>query len=520
MDKLKRKQYMFGVLKTLAYFVGFPLVMVAVLIGSNQFMHYDLFDRSWFVAILIVAIPWLLASILQILLGCFVKSQSIKTIVVTLVVVVVMVGSGLVIDVYGTNAIKKAQETYSEQKYLDAGVVVNDYKYQVNWYVTRTDEDSLLDEFKSRIDLFTAIYHLRQNGELYGDELNTDGTSVKKNSTEKGLGLTNVYTSPNGLLADGWTFSVQNAVDILIAYHEVSNKAAELGLDMEEEYKRLIALVEESPEYQAYMETAEYQEAYGENGTAFDHMITEDKVNEMMPVVARYLSMAISDVANIMGSISFGLINEYLPIDEMSKLQTLDELIEYVNKQLPKIASLLDGFIGEENNPLNGLTLDKAFVLDLLKEYSYYYSPTVRPVFDFMKEATDGSELLICDYFDDEGNVVLSAEEVQRFAYARYYARVHGANVGSVLIGENIGNVTMNFSGYPAESCAFTLEEIYQIDADLSYIPSLYPAFAARRMLFMFAGIVALSIILFYQFGKKQDDITEEIIITKGGTRK
>ena len=526
MDKLKRKQYMFGVLKTLAYFVGFPLVIVAVLIASNQFMHYDLFARSWYVAILFVAIPWLIVGILQILLGCFVKSQNIKTIVVAIIVVAVMVGSGLVIDVYGTNRIKKAQETYSEQKYLDAGVVINDYKYQVNWYITRTTEDSLLDEFKARVDLFTAIYHLKQNGELYGDELNTDGSQAKKNSTEKGLGLTNVYTSPNGLLADGWTFSVQNAIDIMIAYHEVNNKAAKLGLDMEEEYQRLIALVEESPEYQAYMETDEYQAAYGENGTAYDHMITEDRVNEMLPVVAKFLSKAIFDIANIIPGnevgdlgILYGMINDYLPIDEMSKLQTLDELIEYVNKQLPKIAGLLDGFVGAESNPLNGLTLDKAFVLDLLKEYSYYYSPTARPVFDFIAEATDGNELLICDYYNDEGEVVLSAKEVQRFAYARYYAKVHGANVGSVLIGENIGNVTMNFSGYPAESCAFTLAELYQMDADLSYIPSLYPDLAARRILFMFAGIVVLSVILFYQFGKKQDDIIEEIIITKGGSR-
>lgn len=522
MDKLKRKQYMFGVLKTLAYFVGFPLMMVAVLIGSNQFMHYDLFDKSWFLALLIVAIPWVLAGILQIVFGCFVKSQSVKTVVVTVVVVIVMVGSGLIIDLYGTNAIKDAQKNYSDQKYVDAGVEIKDYKDQINWYVTRSDEDSLLEEFKSRVDLFTTIYHLEQNGKIYSDELNADGSPVKKNSTEKGLGLTNVYTSPNGLLADGWTFSVQNAVDILITYHEINNKAKVLDIDLEEQYKTIISNVEKSPEYQAYMLTDEYQKAYGENGTAYKCMITEDRVNVMMPVVAKYLSMAIRELSNISGGILSGTVNNILSVEEMSKLQNLDELIAYVNNAIPEVANLLDGFAGE-NNPLKVdggyFTISKDFVLDLLKEYSYYYSPTVRPVFDFIAEATDGEGILLYDYYDGKGNLVLSASEIQKFAYARYYAKTHGANVGSVLLGDTIGNVTMNFSGYPAEPCAFTLETLYQLDADLSYIPNLYPVFVARRFLYMFAGIVALSIILFYQFGKRENDIIDEIIISKGGAK-
>ncbi len=526
MDKLKRKQSMFSVLKTVAYFVGFPLMMVVVLIGSSQFMHYGLFENTWYVGLLIVAIPWFLASVMQIVFGCFVKSQNLKTIAVVLVVCVVMIGSALVIDFYGKNTIADAQKKYSEDKYVSQGVVVDDYNKQVNWYVTLSgDHKSLLDKFKSRLELFTSVYHIEHLGHCWSDSENIDGSPVTANSTEKGLGLTNCYTSPNGLLADGWIFSAQNAVDILITYNELDEKAKSNGIDLEADYKAIIEKVKASPEYIAYQSSEEYQKAYGENGTAYSHMITEDRLDEMMPVVSVYLSRAIYDIANIAGNISYGLINDYIPIDKMAQIKTLDELVTYVNAAIPNIAGLLDGFVGADANPLRPagptsvLTLEKQFVLDLLDEMTYYYSPTVRPVFDFIKEATNAGGELACEYKDVGGNVILTSEEVQRFAYARYYAKVHGANVGSILIGDNLGAVTMDSQGYPAESFAFTLAELYQMDADLSYIPELYPILVARRYLYVFTGIIALSIILFYQFVKKQDDIINERIITKGGSK-
>lgn len=523
MDKLKRKQSMFSVLKTVAYFVGFPLLMFVVLIGSNQFMHYDLFKHTWFLGLIIIAIPWFLAAVMQIAFGCFVKSQNIKTIAVTVVVAVVMIGSTLAIDAHGQATIKEIQSNYSADKYVSAGVEVKDYNYQVNWYVTYSDKDSLLDSFKERFDEFNAVYHLEHLGFCWSDNENTDGSLVTNNATEKGLGLTGVSISPNGLLADGWVFSSQNAVDILIAYHEAVNKATALGIDLESDYDAIIAKVESSPEYAEYKTTKEYTDAYGENGTAYKHMITEDRINEMMPTVARYLYLAIYDIANVMGNISYGLISSYLPIDEMKNISTLDELVAYVNNAIPSIADLLDGFVGAESNPLKPdgtyLTLDKQFVLDLVKDMTYYYSPTVRPVFDFISVATDGAEELVCEYKDSDGNVVMTAEEVQKFAYARYYAKVHGANVGSVLIGDNLGEVTMDNTGYPSVPFAFTLAELYQLDADLSYIADLYPLLIARRYLLVFTGICLLSIILFYQFAKREDDMINERIISKGGAK-
>lgn len=523
MDKLKRKQSMFSVLKTVAYFVGFPLLMVVVLIASNQFMHYDLFNDTWFLGLVIVALPWFLACVMQIVFGCFVKSQNVKTIAVAVVVAVVMIGSALIIDAHGQNTINEIQKRYSEDKYVSAGVEVKDYNYQVNWYVTYSDKDSLLDTFKKRFDEFNTVYHLEHLGFCWSDNENTDGSPVTNNATEKGLGLENVSISPNGLLADGWVFSSQNAIDILIAYHEAVNKAAASGIDLEAEYKNIITKVENSPEYAEYKTTKEYTDAYGENGSAYKHMITEDRINEMMPTVAKYLSLAIYDVANVMGDISYGLVNSLISVEEMANLSTLDELVDYVNAAIPKIADLLDGFVEEGSNPLKVdggyLTLDKQFVLDLLNDMTYYYSPTVRPVFDFISVATDGSDELVCEYKDSDGNVIMTAAEIQKFAYARHYAKVHGANVGSVLIGDNIGGVTMDNQGYPADRFAFTLAELYQLDADLSYIADLYPLLIARRYLFVFAGICMLSIILFYHFAKREDDMINERMISKGGAK-
>jgi hypothetical protein len=134
----------------------------------------------------------------------------------------------------------------------------------------------------------------------------------------------------------------------------------------------------------------------------------------------------------------------------------------------------------------NGLTTqfieNLVYELSLTSNLFFYQSPTVKPVFDFIKDET-----------------------LKSYAYAKYYATVHGANVGSVLIGNNIGGVTFTSSGYPATH-AFSLQELYQLKMDNSYIPRAYPLFAVRRYMYVLGGVMVIMVALYYHNSRKQDE--------------
>ena len=219
MDKLKQKQTMFSVLRAIAYFASFPLLLLVVLLGSTQFRHAAPFYGTWYLGIIICAIPWFLTAVLQIVFGYIVKNQNLKTIVIVVVTAAVMVGSAGVIDIYGSSVIKKAQDEYSSGKYAETPVEIQDYYKQVNWYITLSNEDSYTKKFVEKYDDFVRVYNLGYGG--YGSsrsDKNTDGSAAKP-GTEKGLGLEGAYVSPNGLLSDGWIFSAQNAIDIISVYY-------------------------------------------------------------------------------------------------------------------------------------------------------------------------------------------------------------------------------------------------------------------------------------------------------------
>jgi len=80
--------------------------------------------------------------------------------------------------------------------------------------------------------------------------------------------------------------------------------------------------------------------------------------------------------------------------------------------------------------------------------------------------------------------------------------------------------VTMSTPGYPA-SYAYSMDKIYQLKADKEYIPTIFPTLVARRYLYIFMGIVLLSIVLYYQFTRRENEVIASIVVenTKGGAR-
>ena len=99
-------------------------------------------------------------------------------------------------------------------------------------------------------------------------------------------------------------------------------------------------------------------------------------------------------------------------------------------------------------------------------------------------------------------------ETLRTYAYAKYYAEVHGYNNACVLYTEDqengrIGGITMSDNGNPV-SDAFTEEELCTVRAVGSYSGRFFPLMLARRYAMFFAGFTALAYLLAYFFAYKQ----------------
>ncbi|NCA92152.1 hypothetical protein EOM82_02735 [bacterium] len=132
--------------------------------------------------------------------------------------------------------------------------------------------------------------------------------------------------------------------------------------------------------------------------------------------------------------------------------------------------------------------------LPLTSNLFFYQSPTVKPIMEFIKD-----------------------EDMRVYAYAKYYATTHGANVGSVLIGSNIGAVTFSSSGYPSDTFAYDLTKLYQLKAYNSYVPFYYPLFAARRYMYICGGVILIMMALYYHNARKKEEVFAQI--ARGGKK-
>lgn len=515
--KLNRKQKLFSVLKTIAYFAGYPLFLLFVIAGSVQFMHFEAFEHTWFIGIAIALVPWLLTGILQIVFARFCTSQTLKTIVVVVFVSVCMLGTGGILDLIGSKTVKDLNEQYAE-----SSVEIPTYKYLLGHYVSVTkDYPSELDSYRQRLERFCLIYNVDQEGEIKNSK-NADGTEYK-------IGKDGIPYNPNGLVYEGYIYSADFALTQLITYYELTDKMAKLGKDIETEYKNLLQDVEASDEYTTYQTTDEYLAAYSTEkdesgkikGTAYNHMLTVDRLDELIPVVAKYLKFIFDHDGNVGPALKLAGINT-APLAEVESTQ---DLFDYLNTNImPIVGSMLPTGLADYLSSTDAIN-------DLLLGMNYYYSPTVRPSFDFFGQAKDG-EQLIGEYVVDD-QVVFSAEDMHQFALARYYCKINGAVNGSVLVPNqdtgvgaltnakgNIGQVTMNTPGFSADN-AMTLDELRQLKADNEYIPKLYPVLAARRFVYTFAGLIALMTILFYQFVRREEDTIKEMreLTQQGGAQ-
>ncbi len=167
---------------------------------------------------------------------------------------------------------------------------------------------------------------------------------------------------------------------------------------------------------------------------------------------------------------------------------TIDTVVGLVKGLVPTLVSSLGFKITvDKTKPLDV----KDILMQILKGLYWYQSPILKPVYQF--------------YLTSEDPDSLEYKLQQQFAIydmAEYAGSRHGTAVGSVIIGDKIGdgNFTQKAHGFA------NLLAVQQLKTDLSYKPTMYPLFSVRDMLLVFAGIVVMFTILSFFAAEKQEE--------------
>ncbi|MGI6136372.1 MAG: hypothetical protein ACOYEE_01015 [Christensenellales bacterium] len=520
MSKIRRNITVGRVFQVLFYALGFPLMVHLVLISSKPLMDNPLIGSGetqlfgtlnyykgegiWGVYLALGL--WIVFILFQILFRLIIRENAwTRTAIATLMAAILFVGPIMAMDFVFKGKFEEERTQNIEATNVDVGsYAVNNQKYK--------DKSG---EVGDAVDAFMKLYNLKEfNGKNYSGK-NTDGSETVHNEDDA------AWYSPNGMYADGYVFSVKQARKILRDYYE--NKYA-----FEEEHKNdpepiitinqalknaITALEADSgsdwnkykngdPESTFAMEGFEYidspQEydlAYGDEGTAKKYFLSPAKLDAVLSVLGRELGDN-DEVASLIGMLStFGIDLGGINIAELlTENLKLADLITLVN------GMGLGGTLRQLVDPSSTeTTIDEAFIFSLLEGFSSYQSPTTYPVFYFI---------------EDEG--------LKAYAYANYYAKVHGAKVGSVLVddeGEDprVGLITLDASGEPAPNGHEVLKELDWFDANEKMGKKYYPLFALRDRLVKWSAFCTLMIFAAYAMTIYIDEKYKKLTVKAGG---
>lgn len=462
--KLKAKQTRYRCLKTISYLLGFPLFFVLVFVGSIPFFAGDGFGSAKWTGIAVALGVWLFSVVLQLVIGKTLKTYNGRTIVTLVASLILVIGVSVAFDLAADSKIGKIKEDYEK-----LGVEVKPYKYQAGYYDTRTSgKESLTDKYNKDVYDFCLTYNIGYKSQNFGDK-NHDGSPVTYNKKD------DAYYSPNGMYADGYVFGFKQALKVLTDYYE--SKAAIEAADTEkrtadEILEAALKDLDDDPDWTAYKNEDEYKKAYSPDGPGYRFKLNEERLNKILESLGESLA-PVAKLPMVGGKLAeMGITEESL--DNLN----LEGLLNLINDM--EILS----------EPLTAPAL-----MDVLEDFSFYQVPTLRPKFDFLKDA-----------------------DLKRFAYARYYATVHGASVGSVLIGDRIGKVDMTHNGFEGEK-GYALNQLYDLRARNEIAVKYYPMTAYRNYAYVCAGIIALMTILTYHWKRKEDEAFAESVTGKGGYR-
>ncbi len=214
------------------------------------------------------------------------------------------------------------------------------------------------------------------------------------------------------------------------------------------------------------------------------------------------LSPALPLVGGLLTGTVADLIKGLLPID-LSLLGLTDAKINALVTQILGLA--LDPATGVDLTALTTQGVED-LLMGILSELSYYHHPDLKYVWQFI----DGDDKALKT---DAGQTV----DLSRYAWVKFTCESWGVTNGCALATREGGLLTgKTLGGGASADDAFTLAELYQLRADLDYMPDAYPLLAARRYMSMWAGILAISIFMYTYFYNKERKYGYEILLAGG----
>lgn len=489
---------LYRALQIFFYCLGFPLVVLLAASKSSEFLGKAGFDNTGKNAILTIILIWAIVSLLQVVFNHFKKGFASRVIFIISITLVFMIGTALILQATSTKKIDTVRKEAITQGY---NADVPNAKKQMDWFKLYTNGSGYASNYAGSASRLSETYNVGINPSAVRPGQNTDNSASKlfesKNQKELKKQLQNINISmkdnpkapnyffdgdayynvnkkgeiSNGLYSDGFIFGVKQVKDIIkvntiVNEYIAKNPQIVDGKTFENADLYLAHLkvkqAQEGSEYQKYLKEGKVKkeiDAYQKKYT-----IDEAKLNEILQAVLVVLG------EELQGGAAEGL-NLVLTLGGLIGLENID-----------KINDLIQAITGSADV--------KVKILALLSDFSTYRLSGVKPV-----------EMFISN--DELGDTGISMRD---YALAQYYGRVHGGNIGSVILPNKegkIGKITMDSGGKLAAENQMTYQELEQLMVDSQYKPTVYPRFLVRRLLLVLSGVVAFFMALSTLYGTK-----------------
>lgn len=505
MGKVKRKITVLRILQYAFYAVGFPLFVHAVVLASKTVKENSFTTFGYYATVIALAM-WAVVIIAQLLMRLICrKNRMTRAVICALITAIIAIAPIAYSDFYLKGKFE-AEKTAAEEEGVTG---IEHYEHQI------TNYSEYAEAFEDEVQSFMTVFNLTQfHGKDYNaGGKNTDGSEVTYSKEDE------AYYSPNGMYSDGYLFSYKQAVKVLKDYY--GNKLAYEAedKDIDAELAKVIAKLESdtSSDWNKYQKGAdestfakegfeyisssdEYALAYGDEGTAKKYYVTPERLDQILSVIGKNLG-SVESLDSLLG-----IVENFLP-DGLDVKSLLNE-----NLDAATILELVNGL--EINGQTVGEMLNKKFfggtgpltedaLFGLLANYSSYQSPTTYPVFYFIED-----------------------DALRTYAYAKYYATVHGGKIGSVLVGAvdpKTKEETVGCIGLSGESHVnpYTGEEMLLMfkkwELQEKLVKDYYPIFAVRECALKLGAVMVFALLASYFFAQKADEQFAKLTLKREG---
>lgn len=375
-----------------------------------------------------------------------------------------------------------------------------------------------------------------------------DGNKVVYEKSEGVYG--EAYYNKNGMLADGYIYSLEVALNILEDYYEAQEEMKELfaltGKTNEADFRAEIEADAAARREEYYTDEYATEEDkflwQREDAMAASYSLTVDELNRVlnelggalgsakllqsllptvesllgglsfsvgqilgmvlgdMPETIAYLSAELADLVNIKLAIKWSgnlqIVLQNLPdgaadvaidLDETFSVKTVKTLLSTLGISNGMLAEIITMIGLEAKADDNSDEGLETMLAGLLENLYWYTSPVLAPEYDFyVDEDLDPAD-------DTEWAIMEYQAAYAKYKRAEYEGGLHGYLCGSRLIGGSLGS-----GNYGAEFGLQNLTAVRQLQTDLSYQPTLYSLLIVRDMLMTFAGLALFFTMMSY----------------------